>query len=48
MIGHFGDIPAQSSSLQEALPAVGRGLLRNHLRRCAKRNSKRQGGSDVP
>ena len=31
------DIMVQISSVQEALRAVGRGLMRNHLRHCATR-----------
>jgi DNA-binding FrmR family transcriptional regulator len=31
------DIMVQISSVQEALRAVGRGLMRNHLRHCASR-----------
>ena len=32
---YCGDILVQISSVQEALRAVGRGLMRNHLRFCA-------------
>src|ERR1700683_1994717 len=32
---HSPDIMVQISSVQEALRAVGRGLMRNHLRHCA-------------
>jgi CsoR family transcriptional regulator, copper-sensing transcriptional repressor len=43
---YCADILTQLSSVQEALRAVGRELLRNHLRHCAT-SAIRQGGSEA-
>ena len=43
---YCADILVQVSSVQQALRAVGRELLRNHLRHCATR-AIRKGGADA-